>query len=94
MKCWYKTIQHCTYTQVRVLNVERGAHVCEVHEVLLIQQDVDGDPAFVGRLHEVTQQVHICEHVHHHCYDLERQKHKTDFMSADLDEGFVTCSLR
>lgn len=56
----------CTYTEVRVLNIQRGAHACEVSEVLLVQQDVDGDSALVGRLHEVAEQVHVREHVHHH----------------------------
>lgn len=56
----------CTYTEVRVLNIQRGAHFCEVSEVLLVQQDVDGDSALVGRLHEVAEQVHVREHVHHH----------------------------
>lgn len=54
-----------TYAQVGVLDVECGAHVCEAAQVLVVQQDVDGDPALVGRLHQITQQVHVCEHVHH-----------------------------
>lgn len=61
------------YVQVRVLDVERRAHVREVVQALLVQQDVDGDPALVGRLHEIAQQVHVREDVHHQRDDLWRR---------------------
>ena len=61
-----------TYAQVRVLDVQGGARVPEVAQVLLVQQDVDGDAALVGRLHEVAEQIHVREHVHHQRYHLGR----------------------
>jgi hypothetical protein len=57
--------------------------VCHVQEVLcihLIQQNVDWDPAG-SSLQHLTEQVHISEHIHHHCHHLlGRADHPSSFV--------------
>lgn len=61
----------CTYAQVCVLDIEHGTHVDKVMQILVVQQDVDGDPPLVGSFHQVAQQVNISKDVHHQRYHLD-----------------------
>ena len=53
------------HREVGALEVQGGAGAAEGVQVVVVQQDVDGDAALTGRLHQVTQQVYVGEHIHH-----------------------------
>lgn len=55
-------------------NLQPGAHIQEVRHTLAVQQDVNGHGATAGRIHQVLQDVGVCEHVHHYRYHLQEKQ--------------------
>lgn len=56
--------------QVSCIEVHLVAHFQEMPQVLLSEKQVDGDTTPTGGLHEVTEELHVGEHIHHHSHHL------------------------
>lgn len=56
--------------QVSLIKVHLVAHLQEVQQVLLSQEQVDRDATPARGLHEVTQKLHVSEYIHHHSHHL------------------------
>jgi len=71
--------------QVPSVEVHLVAHLQEVPQVLLGQEQVDGDAAPARGLHEVTQKLHVGEYVHHNSHHLGREGELSPARGQGLD---------
>lgn len=68
----YKAV--LSYLKVVCANVQPVAHIQKVWHTLVVQQDINRYRATGGSIHQVLQNMWICDHVHHYCYQLQFKK--------------------
>ena len=58
------------HLEVSVRDLGFVTHLLEELHASLVQEHTDEHPALVGRLQDVTEDLHVCEHVHQDGQDL------------------------
>lgn len=66
------------YLEEILSDLQFVAHLREEVYVAVIEQQVDEDHALVSGLQEVTENLSVCEHVHHDSEHLNKQTKKTN----------------
>lgn len=62
-----------SYLKMLSADLQPVAHIQEVRNTWSVQQDVDGHRAARGCVHQVLQDMWICDHVHDNCDELQRE---------------------
>ena len=65
-----------TYPNTEVRELQALTHLQEVLHACLVQDDVHGDSALGGSIHDVLEDLTISEEVHDHSNDLDREGHQ------------------
>lgn len=55
------------------MNFQIHAHIQKLREQSLVQKDVHGNAPFPTYLLQVSEDVDVCEHIHHHGNHLQGQ---------------------